>query len=102
MSSAQDVGRCLAMYLSDGVGLDGRRVISSEGLRTPMTPGRLDTALGAWGRRRTGTLRHELVRRGPLEGARRAASRRRRRLGSSMAPFPRRDMAVVTLVRTAA
>lgn len=48
MSSARDMGRYLAMYLKDGVGPDGRRVISPRGFRALMTPGRHDTELGGW------------------------------------------------------
>jgi hypothetical protein len=42
------MGRYLAMYLNDGVGPNGRRLISSRGVDTLMTPGRPETQLGPW------------------------------------------------------
>ena len=48
VSSARDMGRYLSIHLDDGVGPNGRRVISSEGLRILTSPGRPPTRLGPW------------------------------------------------------
>jgi CubicO group peptidase (beta-lactamase class C family) len=47
-SSARDLGRFLAVFLNDGVGLNGRRVLSDRGVRALLTPSRAETNLGPW------------------------------------------------------
>jgi CubicO group peptidase (beta-lactamase class C family) len=46
ISTAEDLGRYLSLYLNDGIA-NGRRLISSTGLRTMLTPGR-EAHLGPW------------------------------------------------------
>ncbi len=48
MSSAEDMGRYLSMFLNDGVGPAGRRVVSSRGMEALMSPGRPAAQLGPW------------------------------------------------------
>jgi hypothetical protein len=47
ISTADDLSRYLAMYLRDGRGENGTRVVSSAGLRTMLTPGP-EAKLGPW------------------------------------------------------
>ena len=46
-SSAQDLGRYLAMYLRGGTGLDGTRIVSAAGIRALTEPGP-EAHLGPW------------------------------------------------------
>jgi len=46
ISTAEDLGRYLSLYLNDGVA-NGRRLVSSKGLRTMLAPGR-EAHLGPW------------------------------------------------------
>ena len=47
MSTAEDLGRYLAMYLAGGLAPDGTRIVSAHGLATMLAPG--PTAhLGSW------------------------------------------------------
>jgi CubicO group peptidase (beta-lactamase class C family) len=48
MSSANDLARYLAMYLNDGVGLNGKRVLSKKGIETILSPAYPETSLGPW------------------------------------------------------
>jgi CubicO group peptidase (beta-lactamase class C family) len=48
MSSALDLGKYLAMYLNNGVGLNGNRILSAAGIRALLTPGEPETTLGPW------------------------------------------------------
>ncbi|MGB5935824.1 MAG: serine hydrolase domain-containing protein [Ornithinimicrobium sp.] len=54
ISTPTDIGRYLNMYLSEGLGPDGRRIVSPEGLRTMLTPGP-EARLGTWAQ---GTTSH--------------------------------------------
>ena len=47
VSTADDLGRYLAMYLADGRTKDGTRVVSAVGLRTLLSPGP-EAKLGPW------------------------------------------------------
>ena len=47
ISTADDLGRYLAMYLRDGRGENGTRIVSSAGLKTMLTPGP-EATLGPW------------------------------------------------------
>lgn len=47
ISTAQDLGRYLSMYLADGVSTTGQRVVSADGLRTMLTAGP-EAQLGPW------------------------------------------------------
>ena len=47
VSTAEDLGRYLAMYLAEGRAEDGARVISAAGLRTLLSPGP-EAKLGPW------------------------------------------------------
>lgn len=47
ISTAEDLGRYLSMYLADGVSATGERVVSTEGLHTMLAPGPV-AQLGPW------------------------------------------------------
>ncbi len=47
ISTAEDLGRYLSLYLSGGLGPDGTRIVSAEGVRTLLTPGP-EARLGPW------------------------------------------------------
>jgi CubicO group peptidase (beta-lactamase class C family) len=47
ISTAEDLGRYLAMYLAEGRAEDGTRLVSAAGLRTLLTPGP-EAQLGPW------------------------------------------------------
>ena len=47
ISTADDLGRYLSMYLADGLTPDGTRIVSADGIRTLLAAGP-DAALGAW------------------------------------------------------
>jgi CubicO group peptidase (beta-lactamase class C family) len=47
VSTADDLGRYLAMYLAGGLAADGTRVVSATGLETLLTPGP-EAQLGPW------------------------------------------------------
>jgi len=47
ISTAEDLGRYLTLYLADGVGPDGTRIVSAEGVRTLLKPGP-EAHLGPW------------------------------------------------------
>ena len=98
MSSANDMGRYLAMYLRGGVGLNGRRILSPKGVRSLTTPGRHETELGPWAEHATSRYAMGWYDGGPWKeqavlhpGAAADSS-------SLIALFPRRKLAVVTLV----
>ena len=48
MSSANDLARYLAVFLNDGVGLNGERLLSREGTRELLAAGEAETNLGPW------------------------------------------------------
>ena len=48
MSSAGDLALYLASLLNEGVGLNGRRVLSREGVREMLAAGEATTSLGPW------------------------------------------------------
>ncbi len=47
ISTAADLGRYLTLYLTGGLGPDGTRIVSADGVRTLLTPGP-EAHLGAW------------------------------------------------------
>ncbi len=47
ISTAEDLGRYLSLYLDGGLGPDGNRIVSKHGVRTLLTGGP-DAALGPW------------------------------------------------------
>ncbi|MCH8559270.1 serine hydrolase domain-containing protein [Nesterenkonia sp. DZ6] len=47
ISSAEDLGRYLAMYLAGGLAADGTRIVSAEALETMLAPA-MDAHLGPW------------------------------------------------------
>ena len=53
ISTAADLGRYLSLYLADGVGPDGKRIVSAEGIRNLLDPGP-DAQLGPWAQRPLG------------------------------------------------
>jgi CubicO group peptidase (beta-lactamase class C family) len=97
MSSARDMGRYLAMYLNDGVGPSGRRLISSRGLRTLMAPGRHDTELGGWADGARSRYAMGWFVGGPWKEPAVLHPGDAADSSSLMVLLPKRDMAVVTL-----
>ncbi len=47
ISTAEDLGRYLSLYLAEGFGPDGTRIVSAKGVRTLLTPGP-EAHLGPW------------------------------------------------------
>jgi CubicO group peptidase (beta-lactamase class C family) len=47
ISTAEDLGRYLSLYLAEGLGPDGTRIVSAAGVRTLLTPGP-EAHLGPW------------------------------------------------------
>ena len=47
ISTAGDLGRYLSLYLAQGIGPDGTRIVSAAGVRTMLSPGP-EARLGAW------------------------------------------------------
>ena len=100
MASARDMGRYLAMYLNEGVGPGGRRVVSEQGLRTLLAPGKPDTELGGWA---DGAKSHYAMGwfvGGPWKEPAVLHPGDAADSSSLMVLLPRRGMAVVTLVNT--
>jgi CubicO group peptidase (beta-lactamase class C family) len=47
ISTAEDLGRYLSLYLAEGLGPDGNRIVSTQGIQTLLTGGP-DASLGPW------------------------------------------------------
>ena len=98
MSSATDMSRYLAMYLRDGVGLNGHRILSPKGVRALTTPGRHETELGPWSEHATSRYAMGWFVGGPWEEPAALHPGAAADSSSLIALFPRRKLAVATLV----
>lgn len=100
ISSADDMGRYLAMYLNDGVGADGQRIVSSHGLRTMLAPGRPGT-LGPWADHADARYAMGWYSGGPWSEPTLLHPGRAPDSSALIALFPRRNLAIVTLANAA-
>ena len=100
ISSAQDMGRYLAMYLNHGVTADGQRIVSRRGLETMLAPGR-PGKLGAWSDHADARYAMGWYVGGPWSEPAQLHPGRAPDSSAMIAMFPRRDLAVVTLTNAA-
>ena len=100
ISSAEDIGRYLAMYLNHGVGADGQRIVSRRGLETMLAPGRPGT-MGAWSDRADARYAMGWYVGGPWSEPAQLHPGRAPDSTALMVMFPARDLAVVTLTNAA-
>jgi CubicO group peptidase (beta-lactamase class C family) len=99
-STAQDMGRYLAMYLNHGVTADGQRIVSRQGLATMLAPGRRGK-LGAWSDHADARYAMGWYVGGPWSESAQLHPGRAPDSSAMIAMFPRRDLAVVTLTNAA-
>ena len=100
ISSAADMGRYLAMYLSDGVAVGGKRVVSRRGLRTMLAPGHAGK-LGPWADHAHTRYAMGWYVGGPWSARAQLHPGRSPDSSALIAVFPDRDLAVVTLTNAA-
>ena len=100
MSSAQDMGRYLAMYLNHGVSANGDRIVSQRGLETMLAPGR-PGKLGAWSDHADARYAMGWYVGGPWSEPAQLHPGRAPDSSAMIVMFPRRDLAVVTLTNAA-
>jgi len=100
ISSAADMGRYLAMYLDDGLGPGGQRIVSRAGLQTMLAPGR-PGRLGAWADHADARYAMGWYVGGPWSEPAQLHPGRAPDSSALMVMFPRRDLAVVTLTNAA-
>ena len=100
ISSAQDMGRYLAMYLNHGVTADGDRIVSRRGLETMLAPGR-PGKLGAWSDHADARYAMGWYVGGPWSEPAQLHPGRAPDSSAMIVMFPRRDLAVVTLTNAA-
>lgn len=100
MSSAQDMGRYLAMYLNHGVTADGDRIVSQRGLETMLAPGR-PGKMGAWSDHADARYAMGWYVGGPWSEPAQLHPGRAPDSSAMIVMFPRRDLAVVTLTNAA-
>jgi CubicO group peptidase (beta-lactamase class C family) len=100
MSSAQDMGRYLAMYLNRGVTADGERIVSQRGLETMLAPGR-PGKLGAWSDHADARYAMGWYVGGPWSEPALLHPGRAPDSSAMIVMFPRRALAVVTLTNAA-
>lgn len=100
ISSAQDMGRYLAMYLNDGVTANGQRIVSLRGLQTMLAPNR-PGKMGAWSDNADARYAMGWYVGGPWSEPAQLHPGRAADSSALMVMFPRRDLAVVTLTNAA-
>jgi CubicO group peptidase (beta-lactamase class C family) len=100
MSSAQDMGRYLAMYLNHGVAADGQRIVSQRGLNTMLAPGR-PGKMGAWSDHADARYAMGWFVGGPWSEPAQLHPGRAPDSSAMIVMFPRRDLAVVTFTNAA-
>ena len=100
MSSARDMGRYLAVFLNDGVGPNGRRIVSASGLRTLLTGASPSTHLGPWADSVASHYAMGWFDGGPWQEPAILHPGDAADSSSLIVLLPRRDMAVVTLANT--
>jgi CubicO group peptidase (beta-lactamase class C family) len=99
-STAQDMGRYLAMYLNHGVTADGDRIVSRQGLATMLAPAR-PGKLGAWSDHADARYAMGWYVGGPWSETAQLHPGRAPDSSAMIVMFPRRDLAVVTLTNAA-
>jgi CubicO group peptidase (beta-lactamase class C family) len=99
-STAQDMGRYLAMYLNHGVTANGDRIVSRQGLATMLAPGR-PGKLGAWSDHADARYAMGWYVGGPWSETAQLHPGRAPDSSAMIVMFPRRDLAVVTLTNAA-
>ncbi len=100
MSSAQDMGRYLAMYLNHGVTADGDRIVSRRGLATMLAPGR-PGRMGAWSDHADARYAMGWYVGGPWSEPAQLHPGRAPDSSAMIVMFPHRALAVVTLTNAA-
>ena len=100
ISTAQDMGRYLAMYLNNGVTANGDRIVSRRGLATMLAPGR-PGKLGAWSDHADARYAMGWFVGGPWSEPAQLHPGRAPDSSAMIVMFPRRDVAVVTLTNAA-
>jgi CubicO group peptidase (beta-lactamase class C family) len=99
-STAQDMGRYLAMYLNHGVTADGRRIVSRQGVEIMLAPGR-PGKLGSWSDHADARYAMGWYVGGPWSEPAQLHPGRAPDSSAMIVMFPRRDLAVVTLTNAA-
>jgi CubicO group peptidase (beta-lactamase class C family) len=100
ISSAQDMGRYLAMYLNHGVAANAQRIVSRRGLTTMLAPGR-PGKMGAWSDHAGARYAMGWYVGGPWSELAQLHPGRAPDSSALMVMFPRRHLAVVTLTNAA-
>ena len=100
ISSAQDMGRYLAVYLNHGVTANGQRIVSHQGLKTMLTPGR-PGKMGPWSGHADARYAMGWYVGGPWSEPAQLHPGRAPDSSALMVMFPRRHLAVVTLTNAA-
>jgi CubicO group peptidase (beta-lactamase class C family) len=100
ISTAEDMARYLALYVNDGVGADGRRIVSRRSLETMLAPGRAGT-LGPWADHAEARYAMGWYIGGPWSEPAALHPGRAPDSSSLIAVFPRRRLAIVTLTNAA-
>ncbi|MDX6679883.1 MAG: hypothetical protein QOE31_3935 [Solirubrobacteraceae bacterium] len=100
MSSARDMASYLAVFLNDGVGLNGKRIVSARGVHTLLTGGRPSTHLGPWADTVSSHYAMGWFDGGPWKEPALLHPGDAADSSSLIVLLPRRDLAVVTLANT--
>jgi CubicO group peptidase (beta-lactamase class C family) len=100
ISSAEDMGRYLAMYLNDGASADGRRVVSRRALKTMLAAGH-PGSLGPWADHADARYAMGWYVGGPWSEPALLHPGRAPDSSALIAVFPGRELAIVTLTNAA-
>jgi CubicO group peptidase (beta-lactamase class C family) len=100
ISSAEDMGRYLAMYLNDGLTANGQRIVSRHGLQTMLAPGR-PGKLGPWADHADTRYAMGWYVGGPWSEPAQLHPGRAPDSSAMIVMFPGRELAVVTLTNAA-
>jgi CubicO group peptidase (beta-lactamase class C family) len=97
ISTAEDVGRYLAMYLSGGVSADGHRLMSAKAMKTMTSPGP-EAHLGPWAQGQSSRYAMGWFRGGPWGAHMMFHPGNTPDTSTMLTVFPYRQVAVATLV----
>lgn len=100
ISSAEDMGRYLGMYLNDGLTEDGQRIVSRDGLKAMLAPAR-PGKLGPWADHADARYAMGWYVGGPWSEPALLHPGRAPDSSAMIVMFPRRDLAAVTLTNAA-